>query len=592
EVHRPGLLRLQAELEGDLLVRLDLLDRPESHDLDGSADDRRDVLGRPVPFVRDVHLEPVPAVRLEPGVRRLKEQPRVAVLQEPLDLRLRGRFGPLDQGLGPFQVLEAYRLFRLPQEGLDVGEVRVDGVRLRHRVPDPFHVGPGPVEDGAPALAGERFLRPPQVLVHLPRVLLLNRALDLREVRLRLPDVQVLTLRDRDVVDQRRQLDLHLLRGDLALLPFEGLVEALLDLPDALVLAFVVGFFCLRQEELGLARVRPDPFHLADRIAGAGQDLAHPVPQLALDQVRLRLRLFDELPRELDVRLQGRLGLREEFVRLRRLRCAERLDHFRGQRHRALRQRAHVRRRFLRDKHELLDHLVDAFQLVEEARPLLEDVPVPVLDFLQDLEHVQREELRPAADEDRREERVRRSLDQDLRVSEVEALHPDARARLERIFDEVLDDREHAGEDVLVDLLAELAAVVCDEPSVGVDQEDVLHEVRRLGFDPDLFRVPDLVAVLVEETLVRDPDGDRDRALALRLDADPDRDDLAHANLRDRRDAFRLQVARELDLHVPRRQLPAVLDLDDVLVPLARLQAGRRQTEREVRVLVLDEILD
>src|SRR2546427_8021946 len=44
EVHRPGLLRLQAELEGDLLVRLDLLDRPESDALDGAADDRGDAL--------------------------------------------------------------------------------------------------------------------------------------------------------------------------------------------------------------------------------------------------------------------------------------------------------------------------------------------------------------------------------------------------------------------------------------------------------------------------------------------------------------------------------------------------------------------
>src|SRR6266566_1670326 len=240
EVHRPGLLRLQAELERDLLVRLDLLDRPESDDLHGSGDDGRDVLGRPVPLVRDVHLEAVPAVRLQPGVRRLEEQPRITVLQESLDPRLRGHLGPLDEGLGPFQVLEAHRLFRLQQERLDVGEVRVDGVRLHHRVPDPFQVGARPLQDRPPALAGERFFRPPEVLLHLSRVLLLDRALDLREVRLRLPDIQVLALPDRDVVDQGRELDLDFLRGDLALLPFEGFVEALMDLPDALVLAFVV----------------------------------------------------------------------------------------------------------------------------------------------------------------------------------------------------------------------------------------------------------------------------------------------------------------------------------------------------------------
>src|SRR2546426_377759 len=214
------------------------------------------------------------------------------------------------------------------------------------------------------------------------------------------------------------------------------------------------------------------------------------------------------------------------------------------------------------------------------------------LDFLQDLEHVEREELRLLPDDDRREERVRRSLDQDLRVPEIEAFHPDARARLERVFHEILHDREHAGEDVLVDLLPELAAVMRDEPSVGMNQEHVLDEVRRLGFDLDLLRVPDLVAVLVEEPFVRDPDRDRHRARAFRLHADPDRAALAHADLRDRRDAFRLQVAGDLDLDVPRRQLPAVLDLDDVLVPLPRLEARRRQAERQVRVLVLDEILD
>src|SRR5207245_3500902 len=137
-----------------------------------------------------------------------------------------------------------------------------------------------------------------------------------------------------------------------------------------------------------------------------------------------------------------------------------------------------------------------------------------------------------------------------------------------------------------------LADLFRADPSVGMDQEHVLDEVRRLGFDLDLLRVPDLVAVLVEGPLVRDPDRDRTRARAFRLHADPDRDDLAHADLRDRPDAFPAHVAGELDLDVPRRQLPAVLDFDDVLVPLPRLQAGRRQAERQVRVLVLDEILD
>src|SRR5207244_3640741 len=110
---------------------------------------------------------------------------------------------------------------------------------------------------------------------------------DLREVRLRLPDIQVLALRDRDVVDQGRELDLDFLRGDLALLPFEGFVEALMDLPDALVLAFVVRLFRFPQKELRLARVGADRLHLADRVACRRQDLAHPVPQLGLHQIRL-----------------------------------------------------------------------------------------------------------------------------------------------------------------------------------------------------------------------------------------------------------------------------------------------------------------
>src|SRR2546425_2853115 len=391
EVHRPGLLRLQAELEGNLLVRLDLLDRLESHDLDGPADDRRDVLRRPVALVGDVEHESVPAVRLEPCADRLEEQSRVAVLQQPLDLRLRRHLGPLDEGLGPFQVLQADRFFRLLEQRLDVGEVRVDRVRRRHHVPDPFHVGPRPLQDGPSALAGEGLFRAPQVLVHLPRILLLDRALDLREVRLRLPDVQVLALRDRDVVDQGRELDFDLLRGDLAFLPFEGFVEALVNLPDALVLAFAVRFLRFPEEELRLARIRADRLQLADRVAGRRQDLAHPVPQLALDQIRLRPRLFDELPCELDVRLQGRLRLREEFVCFGRLDRAERVDRHGRQGHRALRERAHDGVRVLRDEDELLDHLVDAFELVQEAGPPVEDVAVSVLDLFQDLEHVERE---------------------------------------------------------------------------------------------------------------------------------------------------------------------------------------------------------
>src|SRR3989454_7581514 len=52
EVHRAGFLRLEPELEGHSLVRLDLLDRPEPLDLDGPAHDWRDAFGGPVPLVR------------------------------------------------------------------------------------------------------------------------------------------------------------------------------------------------------------------------------------------------------------------------------------------------------------------------------------------------------------------------------------------------------------------------------------------------------------------------------------------------------------------------------------------------------------
>src|SRR2546425_11196467 len=311
-----------------------------------------------------------------------------------------------------------------------------------------------------------------------------------------------------------------------------------------------------------------------------------------LDRVRLRPRLFDELPRELDVRLQRRLCFREEFVPVRRLRRAECVDHLRRQRDRAVGKRAHFGGRVLRHEQALLDRVDNALELMEQARPFLEDGAVAVLDFLQDLEHVEREQPRLLPDDHRGEERVRRTLDQDLRVPEIEPLHANPRARSERVFHEVLDDGEHAGENVLVDLLTELAAVVSDKPSVGVDQEDVLDEVRCLGLDSDLLRVTDLVAVLVEEPLVRDPNRDRDGARGFRLDADPDGDDLAHADLGDRRDLFRLDVARELDLDVPRREFPAVLDLEGVLVPLAGLEARGREAQLEVRVSVLDEILD
>ena len=229
---------------------------------------------------------------------------------------------------------------------------------------------------------------------------------------------------------------------------------------------------------------------------------------------------------------------------------------------------------------------------MEQARPPIEDGPVAVLHLLQDLEHVQREQLRLLAEDDRGQERVGGPFDQDLRIAEVEALHPDPGAALERILDEVLDDREHAGEDVLVDLLPELAAVVGDEPSVGVDQEHVLDEVRGLRLDLDLPSVLHLVAVLVEEPLVRDPDADRDRPRGLRPHADPDRHDLADADLRDGHHALRLQVPGQLDLDVPGGQLPAVLDLERVLVPLADLQPRALDAQGQVRIAVLDEILD
>jgi len=52
---------------------------------------------------------------------------------------------------------------------------------------------------------------------------------------------------------------------------------------------------------------------------------------------------------------------------------AEGLDHFCRHRDRAVREGPHVRRGILRDHQELLDHVVDAFELVQETRPSVED---------------------------------------------------------------------------------------------------------------------------------------------------------------------------------------------------------------------------
>src|SRR5437899_11301644 len=109
-----------------------------------------------------------------------------------------------------------------------------------------------------------------------------------------------------------------------------------------------------------------------------------------------------------------------------------------------------------------------------------------------------------------------------------------------------------------------------------MDQKDVLDEVRRLRFDLDLLRVADLVTVLVEHPLVRDSDRNGDRACAFRPHADPHGDDLAYADLRDWGDALRLAVPGELDLDAPPRELPALLDLADVLLPLPSLEARGR----------------
>src|SRR5207249_4899396 len=105
----------------------------------------------------------------------------------------------------------------------------------------------------------EGLLRPPQVILDLTVALLLDRPFDLRQVRFGLARIEALALRDLDVVDQGRELDLDLLAGNLALLALEGLVQAELDLPHAFVLAFLERLFRFAQQQFRLARVRADP---------------------------------------------------------------------------------------------------------------------------------------------------------------------------------------------------------------------------------------------------------------------------------------------------------------------------------------------
>ena len=221
--------------------------------------------------------------------------------------------------------------------------------------------------------------------------LLLDRPFDLRQVRFGLARIEALALRDLDVVDQGRELDLDLLAGNLALLALEGFVQAELDLPHAFVLAFVERLFRFAQQQFRLARVRADLLHLGDRVASRLEDVPHAVLELPLDLDRLPPRLLDELPCELDVRLQRGLGLRHELIGLERLVRPQRLDDPRRQGDGAFREGPHLRGRVLRDEDELLDRVVDPLELVEQAGPLLEDGPISVLHFLQDLEHVQRE---------------------------------------------------------------------------------------------------------------------------------------------------------------------------------------------------------
>src|SRR5207247_2096648 len=81
-------------------------------------------------------------------------------------------------------------------------------------------------------------------------------AFALRQVRLGIAGIEALALRDLDVVDQGRELDLDLLARNLALLALEGFVQAELDLPHAFVLAFVERLFRFAQQQFRLVRVR------------------------------------------------------------------------------------------------------------------------------------------------------------------------------------------------------------------------------------------------------------------------------------------------------------------------------------------------
>ena len=182
DVHRARLLRPQAELERHLLVWLDLLDYLEALHFDGAADDRGHVLGGPVPLVRDGHLEPAPPVRLEAGVLRLEEEPRVAVLQDLLDARLRGLLRLVDERLQPLQVLGAQRVLRLQEQRLDVPDVYVDRFRVGDDRLHPREVDAALLQDRPATLAREGFLRPPEEVLHLTGVLLLDGPLDLRQV--------------------------------------------------------------------------------------------------------------------------------------------------------------------------------------------------------------------------------------------------------------------------------------------------------------------------------------------------------------------------------------------------------------------------
>ena len=438
---------------------------------------------------------------------RLEEEPGVSLMEDLADPGLRRRLRAAEEGLEVFQVLLGERLLRAIEQQVDVAEVRLDLLRLRDRGPELGEFLPRLVDYGLPPLPRQGLLRPPEELVHLPVALPLDRVLDFREVRVRLAHVEVLGLRDLDVVDQARKLDLHLLRCELALRALEGVVESLLDLPHALVLAFAHRFLRLLEEELGLVRVRSDDLHLLDRVLRGLEKLRHPVREMRPCGLRLDLRPLDEVPRERDVRLEGRLRLLEERVHLLRLLDSECLDHPSGHRDRAVLQGAHVRSEVRGDVDEAGDDPVDPFELVEHARPPLEGHAEPPLDILEDLDHVQGQERRLVSDEHRREERVRGAFDEDRRIPELEPPEGGPRA-LEGVLDEVLDDGEHPGEDVLVDRLPELPGLVCDQTAVRVDEEHVLDDVRALGLHRELLLVLQLVPVVVERPLVAHADLD------------------------------------------------------------------------------------